>query len=70
MFTVVMCMHVAHVYLKLCALFESWLLCNVLASIVEHYSRSVSDHPTVKFAIEAAVALDSNNFVRFFRLVS
>ncbi|KAL5493623.1 hypothetical protein EMCRGX_G014827 [Ephydatia muelleri] len=42
---------------------------NVL-STVQHYSNSVRDHIAVKFAVEVAFALDSNNFVKFFKLVS
>lgn len=38
-------------------------------SIVEKYSPGVREKPAVRFAVEAALALDSNNFVKFFKLV-
>lgn len=38
-------------------------------SIVEKYSPGVREKPAVRFAAESALALDSNNFVRFFKMV-
>ena len=37
--------------------------------MVEKYSPGVGQHPPVRFAVEAALALDSNNFVKFFKMV-
>ena len=36
---------------------------------MEKYSPGVGQQPPVRFAVEAALALDSNNFVRFFKMV-
>ena len=40
-----------------------------LYRIVEQYSEHVCRSEEVKFAIAVVQALDSNNFVRFFKLV-
>ena len=37
-------------------------------SLVEIYSPRVRQQPAVRFAVEVALALDSNNFVRFFKM--
>lgn len=36
---------------------------------MEKYSPGVREKPAVRFAVDAALALDSNNFVRFFKMV-
>ena len=45
------------------------LLCPIAHSKVEQYSDQVHGCAEVRFAIAAAQAVDSNNFVRFFKLV-
>ena len=38
-------------------------------SLVEQYSDEVRSSPEVRFAVGVALAIDSNNFVKFFKLV-
>ena len=38
-------------------------------SLVTQYSAAVRDTLAVKFAINVALSFDSNNFVKFFKLV-
>ena len=37
-------------------------------SLVQHYSDQVRHSPEVQFAVDVALAIDSNNFVKFFKL--
>lgn len=41
----------------------------VCCSEVQQFRKEVRDAPEVKFAVQAFAALNSNNFVRFFKLV-
>ena len=45
------------------------LLSHPPRSFVEEYSAHVRQHPQVKFAVDCALAFDSNNFVKFFKLL-
>ena len=40
-----------------------------LASLVQQYSEHVWHSPEVRFALDTALAMSSNNFVKFFKLV-